>query len=130
MPGRLVVAAFALLCALPLPAEEVLYQIDLVPSGKSISRGLPTLRGAQYVYHEFPGGTLVSVRKSSVKTITKMSPKAAAAVNPRTRLVRIGDLAFQGPRSGGSGGGRSTTIDRARAAVAAANAGTASRTGQ
>ena len=70
MPGRLVVAAIALLCALPLLAEEALYQIDLVPSGKSISRGLPTLKGAQYVYREFPGGTLVSVRKSGVKSIT------------------------------------------------------------
>lgn len=130
MRGRLAVAAFAVFCALPVLAEEALYQIDLVPSGKSISRGLPTLKGAQYVYHEFPGGTLVSVRKASVKAITKMSPRAAAAVNPRTRLVRIGDLAFQGPRSGSSGGGRYTTINRARDAVAAANAGTAARTGQ
>lgn len=130
MPGRFLAATIALLCTLPLLAEEALYQIDLVPSGQSISRGLPTLKGAQYVYREFPGGTLVSVRKSSVKAITKMSPKSAAAVDPRTRLVRIGDLAFQGPRSGGSGGGRHTSIDRARDAAAAANAGTAARTRQ
>jgi hypothetical protein len=128
MPKRLAVAAVVLACTFALGAEEVLYQIDLVPSGKLISRDLPTLKGTAYLFHQYPTGTLITVRKSTVKQITRMSPAAAAAANPRNQLVRIRDLAMQGPRSSGSGGGRTTVIDRARSAASAANAGTAART--
>jgi len=127
MAQRLALAGVVLLCAFVLGAEEVFYQIDLVPSGKLISRDLPTLKGTTYLFHQYPAGTLVSVRKSSVKKVTRISPAAAAAVNP-ARIVPIGDLAMQGSRTGPSGG-RTSNIDRARSAVAAANAGTAGRTG-
>jgi hypothetical protein len=127
MPKRLAVAVVVLAGTFALGAEEVLYQIDLVPSGKLISRDLPMLKGTNYLFHQYPAGTLIAVRKSTVKQITRMSPAAAAAANPRSQLVRIRDLAMQGPKSG-SGGGRTTNIDRARSAVAAANAGTAGRT--
>jgi hypothetical protein len=126
MPKRLAVAVVLLVCAFALGAEEVLYQIDLVPSGKLISRDLPALKGTNYLFHQYPTGTLISVRKSTVKQITRMSPAAVAAANP-TRIVPIRDLAFQGPKSGPSRGGY-TNINRAREAVAAANAGTAGRT--
>jgi hypothetical protein len=130
MRKRSAAAAVLFICASALGAEEVLYQIDLVPSGKLVSRDQPVLKGANYLFHEFPRGTLISLRKSTVKQITRMSPKAAAFANPKTRLVRIGDLAFQGPRSGPAGGNAPTNMGRARDAVAAANAGTAARTGQ
>lgn len=126
MRKRLAVAAALLLCAFALGAEEVLYQIDLIPSGKLISRDLPVLKGTNYLFHQYPTGALISVRKSTVKQITRMSADAAAAANP-TRIVPIRDLAFQGPKSS-SGGRRTTNIDRARSAAAAANAGTAGRT--
>ncbi|HEY3173606.1 MAG TPA: hypothetical protein VGK86_13645 [Thermoanaerobaculia bacterium] len=130
MPKRLAIVVTILLAStFALGAEEVLYQIDLVEhkgdTGKIISRDLPTLKGTVYVFHTYPTGTLTSVRKSTVKQITRMSPAAAAAVHP-TRIVPIRDLAFQGPRT--SPGGRTTNIDRARSAAAAANAGTAGRT--
>jgi hypothetical protein len=130
MPKRLAVAVALLACAFALGAEEILYQIDLVPSGKLISRDLPALKGTNYHFHQYPTGTLISVRKSTVKQITRMSAAAVAAANP-TRLVPIKDLAFQGPKSsasGGSRGGRYTRIDSARSAAANANAGTAGRT--
>ena len=98
MPKRLAVAVVVLACAFALGAEEALYQIDLVPSGKLISRDLPTLKGTNYLFHQYPTGTLIAVRKSTVKQITRMSPAAAAAANPRNQLVRIRDLAMQGPR--------------------------------
>jgi hypothetical protein len=128
MAKRLAIAAVVLICAFALGAEEVLYQIDLVPSGKTISRDLPQLKGTTYLFHEYPTGTLVSVRKSTVKQITRMSPAAVAAVNPKNQLTRIRDLPMQGSATG-SGGGRTSNMGRARAAVAAANAGTAGRTG-
>ncbi|HLN93820.1 MAG TPA: hypothetical protein VK389_08155 [Thermoanaerobaculia bacterium] len=129
MSKRLATAGIVLACAFALGAEEILYQIDLVPSGRLVSRDLPVLKETTYVFHEFPRGTLISVRRSTVKQITRMSPRAAALVNPKTRLVRIGDLAFQGPRSGLTGGNAPSNMGRARDAVSAANAGTAARTG-
>jgi hypothetical protein len=122
--------AVLLVLASAVGAEDVLYQIDLVPSGKLVSRDKPVLKGTNYLFHEFPRGTLVSVRKSIVKRITRMSPRAAAFANPKTRLVRIGDLAFQGPRSGPAAGNAPANMGRARDAVSAANAGTAARTRQ
>ncbi len=115
----------------PAPAAQ-LYEIELVPTdkgdtGKIISRDLPTLKGTVYVFHVYPTGTLTSVRKSTVKQITKLTPKAAAAMNP-TAIKPIGDLAMQGPKSASSGGGGPRNMGRARAAVSAANAGTAART--
>ena len=130
MTKRFAVAAVLLVCASALGAEEVLYQIDLVEhkgdTGKIISRDLPTLKGTVYLFHTYPTGTLTSVRKSAVKQISRLSPTAAAAVNP-TSIVPIKDLAFQGPK-GGRSGGVYTNINRARDAAAAANAGTAART--
>jgi hypothetical protein len=127
MLKRLVLAGIVFVCALALGAEETLYQIDLVPSGKLISRDLPTLKGTTYLFHQYPTGTLSSVRKSTVKQITKMSPAAAVAVDPKAKIVPIRDLAFQGPRSTGGAGARGY-IGRAQSAAAAANAGTAART--
>ncbi len=127
MPKRLAVAAVVLISAFALGAEEALYQIDIIPSGRMISRDLPVLKGTMYVFHQYRSGTFLSVRKSSVKQITRMSSAAAATANP-TRIVPIGDLAFQGPRSTGSSGGRYSIIDHARSTAGAANAGTAGRT--
>lgn len=126
MTKRVAVAAVILLCAFALGAEEALYQIDLVPSGKLISRDLPVLKGTTYLFHQYPTGTLSSVRKSTVKQITRMSATAAAAVNPKNQIVPIRDLPMQGPKA--SGGGRASNMGRARDAVSAANAGTAGRT--
>ena len=132
---RLAVAAALLVFAFVLGAEEtspVLYQIDLVPSGKLISRDLPVLKGTNYLLHQYPTGTLLSVRKSTVKQIVKMTVAAAAAINP-TSAKRIRNLAFQGPRDAAVAGtsavaGRYSVIDHARSAAGAANEGMANRT--
>lgn len=137
MSKRIPAAAALLVCAFSVGAEEapvpvlVLYQIDLIPSGKMIAKDLPTLKGTNYLLRQYPTGTLVSVRKSTVKQITKMSPEAAAAANPLNKVTRIRDLPMQGPKQalGGSSGGRGpSNMGRARAAVSAANSGTAGRT--
>lgn len=126
MRKRLTVAAVLLTATFAFGAEEVLWQIDLIPAGKTLSRDQPTLKGASYLFHEYPTGTLVSIKKSSVKQITRLSAVAAAAVLPKNQVTSIRDLPMQGPKA--SGGGRTNNIGRARAAAAAANAGTAGRT--
>ena len=141
MVKRLATAALFLVSSFALGAEKAalqplaptsagtLYQIDLVSSEKLISRDLPVLKGTTYICHQYPTGTLISIRKSTVKQITKLNSTAAAAVNP-TAIKPIGDLAMQGPKSVQSGGyGRPANMGRARDAAAAAAAGTASRTG-
>jgi hypothetical protein len=125
----LVLAEEKLQPVVPAPAAQ-LYQIDLVPSGNLISQDPPILKGTSYLFHQYPTGTLISVRKSTVKQIAKMSPAAVAAANP-TATKRIGNLAMQGPRvdgTQGAAGGGPRNMGRARAAVSAANAGTTSRT--
>ncbi len=108
----------------PAP-EATLYQIDLVSSDKLISKDLPVLKGTVYLFHQYPTGTLISVRKSEVKQIGKMTPTAVAAAKP-TATKAIGNLAMQGSKSGN--GRPANNMGRARAAVSAANAGTTGRT--
>lgn len=127
MTRSLRIAAVLVLASFSLGAEEVLWQIDLVPAGKTLSRDQPTLKGASYQFHEYPTGTLVSIKKSSVKQITKLTPAATAAAKPKNQLTSIRDLPMQGPKAS-PGSGRGTNMGRARAAVSAANAGTAGRT--
>ena len=128
MTRRLMVAAVVFVCASALGAEDTLWQIDLLPSGKAISKSEPILKGANYLYHHYPTGALISVKKATVKKISRMTPEAIAQVDPKQQLTNIRDLPMQGPKQ--SLGGRPSNMGRARAAVSAANAGTAARTGQ
>jgi hypothetical protein len=127
MPKRFLAAAVLVACAFALGAEQTLYQIELVPSGKIVSLDAPTLKGTNYLFHQYPTGTLISIRKSTVKQIGKMSMAEKVAANP-TRVVPMRDLPFQGPKQNLGRGGVYTNINRARDAVSAANAGTAGRT--
>ena len=139
MVKRLFAAGILIACAFSLGAQQklqpvapkpapTLYQIDLVSSEKLISQDLPVLKGTVYLFHQYPTGTLLSVRKSTVKQFGKMTPAAIAAAIP-TNARTVGNVAMQGPRQGASGGMRSNMgMGRARDAVSAANAGTDSRT--
>ncbi len=140
--AKLLVAAGVLVSALALGAEKpalkplapvpapTLYQIDLVSSDKLLSKDLPVLKGTVYLFHQYPVGTLISVRKSEVKQISKMTPAAVAAAMP-TATKAIANVAMEGPRSTAAGGGLPgpmRNMGRARDAVSAANAGTTGRT--
>ena len=139
MVKRLFAAGILIACAFSLGAQQklqpvapkpapTLYQIDLVSSEKLISLDLPVLKGAVYLFHQYPTGTLLSVRKSTVKQFGKMTPTAVAATIPTTART-VGNVAMQGPRQGASAGMRSNMgMGRARDAVSAANAGTDRRT--
>ncbi|HEY3204234.1 MAG TPA: hypothetical protein VGL03_11290 [Thermoanaerobaculia bacterium] len=96
MSNRLVLGAVLLACAFAARAEETFYQIDLVPTGKIISRDAPTSKGTTILFHKYPDGTLISMRKSDVKNVTKISAQTATATNPAERVISIGNLAMQG----------------------------------
>jgi hypothetical protein len=115
MKNRFWAAAALIACAFALRAEDALYQIDLIPSGKLISKDIPVTKGMALLFHKYPEGTLISMRRSEVKVITKISAQAAMATNPADRVVQIGNLAFQGG---------SSQAGPTRAGAAAAKAGT------
>lgn len=95
------IAAVLLACAFPLRAEQVFYQIDLIPSGRVISQDAPVAKGTTIVFHRYPDGMLMSMRRSDVKALGRITPQAAASTLPREKLVQIGNLAFQGTAQAG-----------------------------
>jgi hypothetical protein len=88
----LFVASTATLSAQPAAS----YQIDLVPSGKMLAIDQPVLKGSSYQFHSYPSGTLVSVRRSQIKYVSKITPEALEATYA---AVAIGNLAMQGGTS-------------------------------
>ncbi|MFY9551027.1 MAG: hypothetical protein WAU32_07750 [Thermoanaerobaculia bacterium] len=98
MKKRIALVA-ALLAAPALFAEQGYYRIDYGSSGSTIASDKPVSEGAQYLFHQYPSGTLVSVRQDDVKTIVPISARDAEKTNPARRLISIGNLAMQGGSS-------------------------------
>ena len=93
--------ALLLGAAFALRAEQVFYQIDLVPSGRVISQDAPVAKGTTIVFHRYPDGMLMSMRRSDVKALGRITPQAAVATLPQEKVVQIGNLAFQGTAQAG-----------------------------
>ena len=87
--------AVLLAAATAWAAEHVYYRIETSPSGSMIASDAPVLKGGTYLFHGYPSGTLVSLRRSDVRRITQITA-AAAAGNPTASVVAIGNLAMQG----------------------------------
>lgn len=97
MRHRLLTVAVLFACAFTLrAAEAAYYQIELVPSGSIISTDLPVTKGTMVVFHKYPGGALVSMRRADLKTVTKVDAAAVQPKNPADAVIRIGNLAMQG----------------------------------
>jgi len=85
----------ALLLASGAAAEPEYFRLDLSPSGSQVSIGAPVVKGGMLVFHAYPDGKLMSLRRSDVKGSTKITAKEAAApaaTNPKP----IANLAMQG----------------------------------
>jgi hypothetical protein len=79
------------------PEDEVVYQIDLVPTGRMIARENPTLKGTNYVFHTWRDGTLMSLRQSDVKKVTKVTGIAAFKIQQEERGAALNaNLPMQG----------------------------------
>jgi hypothetical protein len=80
--------------------KELVYRIDLVPTGQMYSRDEPVLKGTSYQFHRWAGGTLLSARQSDVKKITKIAGADAFRLYLELFGAKpIGNLAMEGPRS-------------------------------
>jgi hypothetical protein len=95
---------------------EVLYKIDLAPTGQMIARDAPTLKGTTYRFHSWKEGTLMSLRQSDVQKITKVTGMDAFKIHmEQLGAKRIGNLPMEG-------GGSAQTVGGAPAAAAEAAA--------
>jgi hypothetical protein len=94
--------AVVLFLAAAPAAEPVYIRIELVPSGSQVSIGEPAARGSMVVFHAYPEGKLMSVRRSAVRSYTRITAKEAAAPPPPT-VLSIGNLGMQGATTASSG---------------------------
>jgi hypothetical protein len=77
--------------------NEVVYQVDLVPSGRIIAADEPALKGKTYTVKKWLGGELMSIRQSDVAKVTKLTGlDAFKAQQEEKGAARIGDLAMEG----------------------------------
>ena len=101
--------------------QEVVYRIDLVPSGRMIAREEPKLKGTSYTFHTWRDGTLMSLRKADVKQVVRVVGLPAFRIQQEERgAALMGNLPMEG--------GTATILPGAPAPAPAA--GTASTAGQ
>ncbi len=84
-----------LFLASPPAAEPAYFRLDLAPSGSQVSIGAPVVKGGMLLFHAYPDGKLMSLRRSDVKSSTKITAKEAAAPSS-TNPKPIANLAMQG----------------------------------
>lgn len=104
-----------LLAVASATAETAYYRVELSPSGSLVSIGAPVVRGTTVLVRGYPDGTLMSLRKSDVRSVSPITAKEAATPT-RKSLVSIGNLGMQGAMQGGTQGlGTSARQSTARA---------------
>ncbi len=69
----------AVLYLASVAAGPAYFRLDLSPSGDLVTIGEPMVKGEMVVFHEYPDGRLMSVRRSDVKTSTRISAEEASA---------------------------------------------------
>jgi hypothetical protein len=95
----------ALFLASAATEETAYYRIDLAPSGSQVSIGAPVVKGSMVVFHGYPDGKLMSVRRSEVKAFARITLQEAAGP-PAKSLTSIGNLAMQGSSASAPGAAR------------------------
>ena len=78
--------------------HETVYQIELLPSGTMLAKDSPALMSNNtYVFHKWQDGTLMSLRKTDVKTINTLTgDQAFWATQQLDGASKIDNLAMQG----------------------------------
>ncbi len=103
------ITAVLFLSAAVATAETAYYRIELSPSGSMVAIGAPVVKGTTLLFHGYPDGKLMSLRKSDVKSVSPITAQEATAPAKKS-LVSIGNLAMQGGSAtitgGGSGGAK------------------------
>jgi hypothetical protein len=86
------------------PPAPAYYRIELAPSGSYVAIGTPVTKATGIVFHAYPDGKLMSLRKSDVKKVSAITAQEAAGPANKD-LVSIGNLAMQGGSAPAASGG-------------------------
>ncbi|MGE5347482.1 MAG: hypothetical protein ACM3JH_16130 [Acidithiobacillales bacterium] len=88
-------------------SKEVVYQIDLAPSGSFLAREEPVKKGRNYLIYTWKQGTLLSVSQADVRKITRLTgfPAFKAEMTELGVVVLEGDTAAPGFKSTGDSPG-------------------------
>jgi len=77
--------------------SEVIYQIDLVPTGQVYSREVPQQRGTNIEYKSWHQGTLMALRQADVRKVTKVAGLDAFKIHLQLLGAKaIGNLPMEG----------------------------------
>jgi hypothetical protein len=87
--------AAAAAAAAPAATEIAYYRIELSPSGSFVAIGALVYKGNAVLFHAYPDGKLMSLRKTDVRKVSPITAKEAAPPAKKD-LVSIGNLAMQG----------------------------------
>jgi hypothetical protein len=97
--------------ATPASQDPAYYRIELAPSGSFVAIGALVTKGNAVLFHAYPDGKLMSLRKSDVRKVSPITAQEAAGPAKKD-LVSIGNLAMQGgsaaPAAGASAGAMGT----------------------
>ncbi len=96
MKHSFVAAALLLASARQLLGQIQFYQVEFTPSGRVFAKDLPVTRGAVVVFHEYPGGMLVSIPRSKLKRVVRAAADVVEASIHQDQTIAIGNLAMQG----------------------------------
>ena len=88
-------AAVAAAAGTPPAPETAYYRIELAPSGSFVAIGPLVSKGNAVLFHAYPDGKLMSLRKTDVRKISQITAQEAAPP-PKKDLVSIRDLPMQG----------------------------------
>jgi len=109
--------------AAPASQETAYYRIELAPSGTFVAIGALVTKGNTVLFHAYPDGKLMSLRKTDVRKVSPITAQEAAGPAKKD-LVSIGNLAMQGgsgaPPPGASSGTATGTNNAAHPAGAPA----------
>ena len=78
--------------------KESVYRLDLVPSGRMVARDEPKLKNGAYVFHAYKNGTLMSVKKTDVKQVARLTglPAFRAEQEETGGTLLTGNLSMEG----------------------------------
>lgn len=88
--------------ALLAKAETVVYKIELRSNSVVWSKDRPTQNGPLLLFHRYPAGTLMSVKRSEVVRVVGVTPGVSAG---GPRRLRPGDQVLLGDTAGGASAG-------------------------
>ena len=76
--------------------DEAVYEIQLLPSGRMLSREQPVLKNGAWQFHTWKDNNLISMRQKDVKEVVTLTGLAAFKAKQEEKGARlIGNLAMQ-----------------------------------